>query len=87
MIINNRKISPSNPPYVIAEMSANHNGNIDNAYKIIDMAKNCGADAVKLQTYHPDTITFGLHLFQCNLKWGFIRFIEACLFARNNVIK
>lgn len=55
--INGRKIGQSEPPYVIAEMSANHNGNIDNAYKIIEMAKLSGANAVKLQTYRPDTIT------------------------------
>ena len=45
MRINNREINKNNPPYIIAEMSANHNGNIDNAYKIIDMAKQCGANA------------------------------------------
>lgn len=55
--INGRRIGQSEPPYVIAEMSANHNGNIDNAYKIIEMAKLSGANAVKLQTYRPDTIT------------------------------
>ncbi len=45
------------PPYIIAEMSANHNGSLDNAKKIIEAAKNCGASAVKIQTYRPDTIT------------------------------
>jgi pseudaminic acid synthase len=55
--INNREISENYPPYVIAELSANHNGNIDNAFKIIDAAKAAGADAVKLQTYRPNTIT------------------------------
>ena len=55
--INNRKISENDPPYIIAELSANHNGNIGNAFKIIDAAKAAGADAVKLQTYRPDTIT------------------------------
>jgi pseudaminic acid synthase len=55
--IKNQKISENYPPYVIAELSANHNGNIDNAFKIIDAAKAAGADAVKLQTYRPDTIT------------------------------
>lgn len=55
--INNRPIGIDAPPYIIAEMSANHNGDINNAFKIIDMAKACGADAVKMQTYTPDTIT------------------------------
>ncbi len=50
------------PPYVIAEMSANHNGNINNAFKIIDIAKSSGADAVKIQTYRPDTITLNSDL-------------------------
>jgi len=60
IFINNRKIGQECLPYVIAEMSANHNGDINNAYKIIDMAKATGADAVKLQTYHPDTITMDM---------------------------
>jgi pseudaminic acid synthase len=57
MKINNRNIGKEYPPYIIAEMSANHNGSIENAKKIILSAKNAGADAVKLQTYKPDTIT------------------------------
>lgn len=52
-----RRIASDVPPYVIAEMSANHNGNIETAFKIIEAAKQAGADAVKLQTYRPDTIT------------------------------
>jgi pseudaminic acid synthase len=55
--IDNKKIGPDYEPYIIAEMSANHNGSIENAYKIMEMAKECGADAIKLQTYRPDTIT------------------------------
>ncbi len=55
--IDNRKIGINHPPYVIAEMSANHNGDINNALKIIEVVKSAGADAVKLQTYRPDTIT------------------------------
>lgn len=58
MEIDGRKIGKDFPPYIIAEMSANHNGDINNAFKIIEMAKRSGADAVKLQTYTPDTITF-----------------------------
>ena len=55
--IGNRVIGEECSPYVIAEMSANHNGNIENAFNIIKAAKQSGADAVKLQTYRPDTIT------------------------------
>ena len=55
--IDGRVIGAEAPPYVIAEMSANHNGNIETAFKIIEAAKQAGADAVKMQTYRPDTIT------------------------------
>jgi len=55
--INGRNIGSGHAPYVIAEMSANHNGNIQNAFEIIDAAVTAGADCVKLQTYRADTIT------------------------------
>jgi len=58
--IDGRLIGPSEPPYVIAELSANHNGSIETALKIIDEAKRSGADAVKLQTYRADTITLNV---------------------------
>lgn len=53
-----REIGAEFPPYIIAELSANHNGKFDTALRIIEEAKKAGADAVKLQTYKPDTITF-----------------------------
>ncbi len=55
--INNRMISPGQRIYIIAEMSANHGQDFNQAVKIIHAAKESGADAIKLQTYTPDTIT------------------------------
>jgi pseudaminic acid synthase len=55
--INNRIIDQFNPPYIIAELSANHNGSIETAKKTILKAQQLGADAVKLQTYTMDTMT------------------------------
>jgi N-acetylneuraminate synthase len=57
MKINGRAIGIDCAPYVIAELSANHNGKLETALRIIEEAKKAGADAVKLQTYKPDTIT------------------------------
>jgi N-acetylneuraminate synthase len=55
--INHHKISKQDPVYIIAELSANHNQSFEQAKKLIYTAKECGADAVKIQTYTPDTIT------------------------------
>tara|TARA_B100000614_G_scaffold213490_1_gene197221 strand:+ start:61 stop:1131 length:1071 start_codon:yes stop_codon:yes gene_type:complete len=52
-----RAIGPSHPPYIIAEMSANHLGRYEHAVEILERAAEAGADAVKLQTYRADTIT------------------------------
>ena len=68
--IDNRLVGNGCPPYVIAEMSANHNGKIENAYKIIEMAKRAGADAVKLQTYRPDTITMDMRTPEFMIEGG-----------------
>lgn len=55
--INARRIGPGSRTYIVAEMSANHNQDFDQAVEILKVAKEAGADAVKLQTYTPDTIT------------------------------
>jgi pseudaminic acid synthase len=55
--INGRLITKDNPPYIVAEISGNHNGEFSRAIKLINQAKWAGADAVKIQTYTPDTIT------------------------------
>lgn len=62
LTIAGRKIGPAHPPYVIAEMSANHNGNINTAFRIIDEVRKAGAGAIKIQTYRPDTITLNCDL-------------------------
>jgi N-acetylneuraminate synthase len=52
-----RKIGSEFPPYVVAELSANHNGKLETALRLVEEAKRSGADAIKLQTYTADTIT------------------------------
>src|SRR5690606_30204544 len=68
--INNRKIGLRHLPYVIAELSANHNGRLDTALRIIEEAKKAGADAVKIQTYRPDTITLDSDKDEFRIKGG-----------------
>ena len=73
IVISGREISPGHPPFIIAEISANHNGRLETAIKIIDEAVKAGADAVKLQTYRPDTITLDSDADEFKIKdglWG-----------------
>jgi pseudaminic acid synthase len=65
-----RDIGLDYPPYVIAELSANHNGRLDTAMKIIEEAKKAGADAVKLQTYTADTITLNCDSEEFQIRGG-----------------
>ncbi|MBQ7933231.1 MAG: N-acetylneuraminate synthase family protein, partial [Lachnospiraceae bacterium] len=57
IMIGNYKISEDSPAFIIAEMSANHLMDFDRAVEIMRVAKECGADAIKIQTYTADTIT------------------------------
>ena len=67
MIINKRKISEDSPPYIIAELSANHGGSIERA---IFEASKSGADAVKIQTYTPETMTISSNKADFLIKDG-----------------
>lgn len=55
--LGSKLIGPGLPVYIIAELSANHNGSLEQAVRLVEAAHAAGADAVKLQTYTPDTIT------------------------------
>ena len=68
--IEGRAIRPDHPPYIIAELSANHNGSIERAFETIDAAQRCGADAIKLQTYTADTMTIDCDAPDFMIKGG-----------------
>ncbi len=68
--IGGRKIGVDFAPYIIAELSANHNGKLETALKLIELAKSSGADAVKLQTYTADTITLNSDAPEFQIRGG-----------------
>jgi N-acetylneuraminate synthase len=70
IVIANRKIGTAYPPYIIAELSANHNGSLERALQTIDMAKARGADAIKLQTYTADTLTIDCNKDEFQINGG-----------------
>jgi N-acetylneuraminate synthase len=57
IVIDNRKIGPGHPPFIVAEISSNHNQFLDRALRLVELAARAGVDAVKLQTARPETIT------------------------------
>lgn len=65
-----RPIGPEYPPYMIAELSANHNGKFENAIRLIEEAKKAGSDAIKLQTYKPETITLKVDSEDFKIRGG-----------------
>ena len=68
------------PPFVIAELSANHNGDIELVKKLMETATDCGADAIKIQTYSADTMTI-----KSNKSDFFISHISTCF--RNPAVR
>lgn len=68
--ISGRDIGEGFSPFIVAELSGNHGGKIDRAFRLMEAAKSCGADAVKLQTYTADTMTIDVELPEFQIKGG-----------------
>lgn len=67
--LDGRMVGPGEPPYIIAEIGANHNGDMDLCRRLIDSAKSCGADAVKFQSWSPSSIV-SKHEYERNTSYS-----------------
>src|SRR3954447_5146898 len=65
-----RKIGPDYEPYIICELSATHSGSLEHALELVDAAAATGADAIKIQTYTPDTLTIDHAGAEFRIKGG-----------------
>lgn len=70
IMVGDREIGPSSPPYIICELSGNHNGSLERALTMIDAAADTGCDAIKLQSYTADTITIDCDLPDFRISGG-----------------
>jgi N,N'-diacetyllegionaminate synthase len=64
-----RMVGPGEPPYILAEIGANHNGDMDLCRRLIDSAKSCGADAVKFQSWSPSSLV-SKHEYERNTSYS-----------------
>ena len=72
--LHGKKIDEAHPPYIITEISENHNGKLENAFRLIAQRKEAGADAVKLWTYTADTRTLKSKSNDFIIKSGLYRY-------------
>lgn len=80
MKINKTTISVDSEPYIIAELSGNHEGKIENFIKLVNVAKIAGANAIKLQTFKPDKITINSKKKYFKVKHKFKKWNDKTLF-------